>query len=64
MFSQRWQTIIDSIDYSLAKHAVFHEDPHCPAAAPTATLRRVERPGRAVQCPRCVRHTAAASLAS
>jgi glycosyltransferase involved in cell wall biosynthesis len=27
MFSQRWQTIIDSIDYSLAKHAVFHEDP-------------------------------------
>src|SRR4051794_9213802 len=26
MFSQRWQTIIDSIDYSLAKHAVFHED--------------------------------------
>ena len=27
MFSQRWQTIIDSIDYSLAKHTVFHEDP-------------------------------------
>ncbi len=27
MFSQRWQTIVDSIDYSLAKHAVFHEDP-------------------------------------
>ena len=27
MFSQRWQTIIDSIDYSLAKHPVFHEDP-------------------------------------
>ncbi len=27
MFSQRWQTIIDSIDYSLAKHSVFHEDP-------------------------------------
>lgn len=27
MFSQRWQTIIDSIDYSLAKHRVFHEDP-------------------------------------
>jgi glycosyltransferase involved in cell wall biosynthesis len=27
MFSQRWQTIIDSIDYSLDKHRVFHEDP-------------------------------------
>ena len=27
MFSQRWQTIIDSIDYSLDKHTVFHEDP-------------------------------------
>ena len=27
MFSQRWQTIIDSIDYSLAKHTVFHQDP-------------------------------------
>ncbi|MET0997451.1 MAG: glycosyltransferase family A protein [Marmoricola sp.] len=27
MFSQRWQTIVDSIDYSLAKHSVFHEDP-------------------------------------
>jgi glycosyltransferase involved in cell wall biosynthesis len=27
MFSQRWQTIIDSIDYSLAKHTVFHADP-------------------------------------
>ena len=27
MFSQRWQTIVDSIDYSLAKHRVFHEDP-------------------------------------
>ena len=27
MFSQRWQTIVESIDYSLAKHAVFHEDP-------------------------------------
>ncbi len=27
MFSQRWQTIVDSIDYSLAKHKVFHEDP-------------------------------------
>lgn len=27
MFSQRWQVIVDSIDYSLAKHAVFHEDP-------------------------------------
>jgi glycosyltransferase involved in cell wall biosynthesis len=27
MFSQRWQTIIDSIDYSLGKHRVFHEDP-------------------------------------
>jgi glycosyltransferase involved in cell wall biosynthesis len=26
MFSQRWQTIIDSIDYSLAKHSLFHED--------------------------------------
>ena len=27
MFSQRWQVIVDSIDYSLVKHAVFHEDP-------------------------------------
>jgi glycosyltransferase involved in cell wall biosynthesis len=27
MFSQRWQTIVESIDYSLAKHRVFHEDP-------------------------------------
>jgi len=27
MFSQRWQTIVESIDYSLAKHSVFHEDP-------------------------------------
>jgi glycosyltransferase involved in cell wall biosynthesis len=27
MFSQRWQTIVDAIDYSLAKHTVFHEDP-------------------------------------
>jgi glycosyltransferase involved in cell wall biosynthesis len=27
MFSQRWQTIVDAIDYSLAKHRVFHEDP-------------------------------------
>jgi glycosyltransferase involved in cell wall biosynthesis len=27
MFSQRWQTIIDSIDYSLDKHTVFHADP-------------------------------------
>ena len=27
MFSQRWQTIIEAIDYTLAKHQVFHEDP-------------------------------------
>ncbi|MEP7089082.1 MAG: glycosyltransferase family A protein [Nocardioidaceae bacterium] len=27
MFSQKWQTIIDAIDYQLAKHPVFHEDP-------------------------------------
>ena len=27
MFSQNWQTIIDSIDYSLDKHTVFHQDP-------------------------------------
>lgn len=27
MFSQKWQTIIDSIDYSLKKHKVFHDDP-------------------------------------
>lgn len=26
-FSQQWQTIIDSIDYGLRKHTVFHEDP-------------------------------------
>jgi glycosyltransferase involved in cell wall biosynthesis len=28
LFSQRWQTIIDSIDYGLAKHLVFHQDKH------------------------------------
>lgn len=28
LFSQRWQTIIDSIDYGLAKHQVFHQDKH------------------------------------
>jgi glycosyltransferase involved in cell wall biosynthesis len=27
LFSQRWQTIIDSIDYSLAKHPRFRDDP-------------------------------------
>jgi glycosyltransferase involved in cell wall biosynthesis len=27
LFSRRWQTIIDAIDYGLAKHQVFHEDP-------------------------------------
>ncbi len=27
MFSQRWQTIVDAIDYGLAKHRIFHEDP-------------------------------------
>lgn len=27
MFSQKWQTIIDAIEYSLNKHRVFHEDP-------------------------------------
>ena len=27
MFSQRWQTIADALDYILAKHSVFHEDP-------------------------------------
>jgi len=26
MFSQRWPMIIESIDYSLAKHSLFHED--------------------------------------
>jgi glycosyltransferase involved in cell wall biosynthesis len=26
-FSQKWQTIIDSIDYSLRKHAAFRDDP-------------------------------------
>jgi len=26
-FSKRWQTISDAIDYGLAKHRVFHEDP-------------------------------------
>lgn len=25
-FSQQWQTIVDAIDYSLRKHAVFHRD--------------------------------------
>lgn len=27
MFSQRWQTIVEAIDYNLAKHPVFREDP-------------------------------------
>lgn len=26
LFSQKWQTIIDAIDYGLAKHPVFHQD--------------------------------------
>lgn len=26
-FSRQWQTIIDAIDYGIAKHPVFHEDP-------------------------------------
>jgi glycosyltransferase involved in cell wall biosynthesis len=26
-FSRQWQTIVDAIDYSLDKHAVFHRDP-------------------------------------
>jgi len=26
-FSRQWQTIVDAIDYSLNKHAVFHRDP-------------------------------------
>ena len=26
-FSRQWQTIVDAIDYSLKKHAVFHRDP-------------------------------------
>ena len=26
-FSRQWQTIVDAIDYGLAKHAVFHRDP-------------------------------------
>jgi glycosyltransferase involved in cell wall biosynthesis len=26
LFSQKWQTIIDSIDYGLAKHPAFHDD--------------------------------------
>jgi len=27
MFSQKWQTIIDAIDYNLAKHPAFRDDP-------------------------------------
>lgn len=27
LFSQRWRTIVEAIDYGLAKHRVFHEDP-------------------------------------
>ncbi|QYJ04201.1 glycosyltransferase [Nocardioides panacisoli] len=27
-FSRQWQTIVDAIEYSLDKHAVFHRDPH------------------------------------
>ena len=48
----------------LERKNVFHERADCPAAGPDATLRRVDRPGRATQCPDCVRHTAAAILAS
>ena len=48
----------------LERKNVFHEQPDCPAVAPVATLRPVDRPGRADQCPQCVRHTAAAMLAS
>jgi len=48
----------------LERKNVFHEDADCPSAGPAATLTSVDRPGRAAQCPRCVRHTAAATLAS
>ena len=48
----------------LERKNVFHEQSDCPAAGPAATLLRVDRPGRAGQCPQCVRHTAAAMLVS
>jgi len=47
----------------LERNNVFHEQADCPSAEPVATLRPVDRPGRATQCPSCVRHTAAAFLA-
>jgi hypothetical protein len=47
----------------LERKNVFHEVPDCPSASSVATMRPVDRPGRAAQCPRCVRHTAVASLA-
>jgi hypothetical protein len=48
----------------LERKNVFHEQPDCPSAAPGNAVRSVDRPGRATQCPQCVRHTAAAILAS
>jgi hypothetical protein len=46
----------------LERKNVFHESLDCPEAGAAAELHRVDRPGRAGQCPHCVRHTAAAML--
>jgi len=48
----------------LERKNVFHERADCPSAPAVVALRPVDRPGRASQCPRCVRHTAVASLTS
>lgn len=49
----------------LERKNVFHEDADCPQVVVVDTpLLPVERPGRSEQCPHCVRHTAAAILAS
>jgi hypothetical protein len=48
----------------LERERVFHEDPACPAVHDAAALVPADRPGRARECKGCVRHTAAAQLAS
>jgi glycosyltransferase involved in cell wall biosynthesis len=56
-FSQRWQTIVDAIDYGVAKHAAFRADPHAlgrlygrKAFALAALGRRREARRWAVRC--------------
>ena len=48
----------------LERKNVFHEHVECASAGAKATMLPVDRPGRATQCPVCVRRTAAAILAS